>query len=154
MIEKTYPRRLPIEPPHALLPSARSQTETFPMSPKYLPFPQDKQKRQKRQQETQKAIFLGGFFVFTKANGKSLSRTEQNANNQHKKQFFWGFFIFTKANGKSLNRTKQNVKKSRPRKQQEQQSKDEERGSQPVKKERGHRIWIVSGSIKGSTSHK
>lgn len=78
---RTYPRRHP-EPPH--IPAAFhaiTDGDVVPMSPKYSPdthqIPQNSQKRQTPTSRHRKHFF-GGFFLFAKANGKSLSRTKQN----------------------------------------------------------------------------
>ena len=82
-LTRTYPSRHPIEPPHALLPSARSQTETLPPYPQSTYHIPKKQTTPKRQQETQEAIF---FRVFCFHKSKRQKPQQNRTKRQKKKQ--------------------------------------------------------------------
>ncbi|KOS46776.1 hypothetical protein ACN38_g2260 [Penicillium nordicum] len=153
MLEKTYPRRHQIEPPHALLPSARSQTETLPpclQSTYHIP----KTKQKQNAKTPTESNVLGVFSFSQKQTAKASAEQSKTSTTNTKAMFLGGFLFSQKQTAKAS--TEQN-KTSKPRKQRREEvgrkSKSEERGSQPVKKKRGHRIWAISGSIR-RTSHK
>jgi hypothetical protein len=66
-----------------------------------------------------------------KGKTKGTPETPETTTTTTQEAIFFGVFVFTKANGKSLRRTEQNMEKSRPRKQKKEQQRKEEEANQP-----------------------
>ena len=121
MLEKTYPRRHPIEPPHALLPSACSQTETLSPCPQSTyHIPQTKQKQNAKRQtpnankKHKKQIFLG-FLFSQKQTAKASAEQNKTPITNTERNFFWGFLSSQKQTAKASTEQNKTSKKADPK---------------------------------------